>query len=199
MQERAVTAEDYARMAERHPEVQRAAAQFRWTGSWHTVFVSIDRTGGRNIDRPFITAIRDHLNRYRMAGFDLEIRPPLFVPLEITLQVCVKPGYLRSDVKRALLDVFSNRVLPNGVRGFFHPDNWTFGQSVYLSQIYEKAVAVDGVHAVDVPVFKRWARAAGTELSDGFIAVAGQEIARLDNDPSLRENGLLVVELEGGL
>src|SRR5690606_1653831 len=38
IQERAVTPEDYAEVVERHPSVQRAAATFRWTGSWYTVF-----------------------------------------------------------------------------------------------------------------------------------------------------------------
>jgi hypothetical protein len=41
-QERAVTAADWAEVAQRHPEVQRAAATLRWTGSWWTVFVTID-------------------------------------------------------------------------------------------------------------------------------------------------------------
>src|SRR5690606_13736452 len=45
-QERAVTPEDYARMAERHPEVQRAAATRRWSGSWNTIFLTVDRRGG---------------------------------------------------------------------------------------------------------------------------------------------------------
>ena len=45
-QERAVTAADYAAAAERRADVQRAAATFRWTGSWHTVFVTADRFGG---------------------------------------------------------------------------------------------------------------------------------------------------------
>ena len=42
-QERAVTAADYAQVAGRHHGVQRAAATFRWTGSWYTVFLTIDR------------------------------------------------------------------------------------------------------------------------------------------------------------
>ena len=37
VQDRAVTPEDYARIAQRHHQVQRAAATFRWTGSWRTV------------------------------------------------------------------------------------------------------------------------------------------------------------------
>jgi hypothetical protein len=40
---------------------------------------------------------------------------------------------------------------------------------------------------------------ATTELDDGSIAIGDHEIARLDNDPSLRENGLLDVVMEGGL
>jgi hypothetical protein len=198
-QERAITGDDYARAAERHAEVQRAVARFRWTGSWYTVFVSVDRKGGRTVDAAFASELRTLLDRFRMAGVDLEIRPPIFAPLEIRLLVCVLPGYERSAVKRALLDVFANRRLLDGRVGFFHPDNWTFGQTVYLSHIYERAMSVAGVDAVDVEVFKRWARAATTERDDGRIIIGDQEIARLDNDPSLPENGLLDIVMEGGL
>ncbi len=54
VKQRAVTAEDYAEMAERDPGVQRAAATFRWTGSWHTVFVTVaDRIGGLAVDQAY--------------------------------------------------------------------------------------------------------------------------------------------------
>jgi len=198
-QERAVTADDYARAAERHPEIQRAVARFRWTGSWYTVFVSLDRKSGLPVDAPFITEIKNHLNQFRMAGFDLEIRPPRFVALDLALHVCVAPGYLRSAVKQALLEVLSNRTLVTGTNGFFHPDNWTFGQTVYLSQIYEKVAAVAGVAAVTVTRLQRFGRPAGTEIADGFLLIGEQEISLLDNDPSLRENGRIEIELEGGI
>src|SRR5207248_624532 len=42
---RAVTEDDYARAAEKHPQVAKAVARFRWTGSWLTVFVTIDPKG----------------------------------------------------------------------------------------------------------------------------------------------------------
>ena len=194
-----MTADDYARAAERHPDVQRAAARFRWTGSWYTAFVSLDRKGGRPVDDEFIVEMRHHLDRFRMAGFDLEIRPPVFVPLEIRLRVCVDANYERSAVRRTLADEFSNRRLPGGQLGLFHADNWTFGQPVYLSHLYERATAVAGVNAVSVDVFKRWGRPETTELQDGRIGMGDQEIARLDNDPSLRENGLIEFDLEGGV
>ena len=108
-QERAVTEADYAEVAERHPGVQRAAATFRWTGSWHTVFVTVDRLGGLPVDATFEAEIRRHLERYRMAGCDLEIDAPRFVSLDIEAHVCVQRGYFRSSVKAALLDVLSSR------------------------------------------------------------------------------------------
>jgi hypothetical protein len=199
IQERAVTADDYARAAERHPEVQRAAARFRWTGSWYTVFVSIDRTNGLAVDAGFEEHLRSHLNRFRMAGFDLEINGPRFVPLDILMKVCVAPGYFRDEVRIALLEAFSNRRLADGNLGFFHPDNWTFAQAVYLSRIYATAVKVPGVDSVNVERFKRWAQAAQTEIEDGVLPIGRFEIVRLDNDPSLRENGLLELNLVGGL
>lgn len=199
IQERAVTADDYARAAERHPEVQRAAARFRWTGSWYTVFVSIDRTNGLAVDAEFEERMRAHLNRFRMAGFDLEINGPRFVPLDILMKVCVAPGYFRGEVRKALLEAFSNRRLADGNLGFFHPDNWTFDQPVYLSRIYATAAKVPGVDSVSVERFKKWTQAAQTEIEDGVLPIGRFEIARLDNDPSLRENGLLELELVGGL
>ena len=49
-QQRAVTEADYAAIAQRHPAVQKAAATLRWTGSWHSMFVTVDRLGGLAVD-----------------------------------------------------------------------------------------------------------------------------------------------------
>ena len=42
-QERAVTEADYAAAAQRHSGVQRAACTRRWTGMFHTMFITVDR------------------------------------------------------------------------------------------------------------------------------------------------------------
>jgi hypothetical protein len=197
-QERTVTPEDYAEVTQRHPEVQKAAATFRWTGSWHTVFVTVDRLGGASIDEKFENKIRQHLEKYRMAGYDLEIDAPRFVSLEIEMQVCVKPGYFRSDVKAALLQIFSNRILPDGRKGVFHPDNFTFGQPVYLSPLYAAAMAVSGVASVKITAFQRQGMPSTEALDKGFLSLGRLEIARLDNDPDFPERGILRLIMEGG-
>ncbi|WP_414569487.1 putative baseplate assembly protein [Nostoc sp. CCY 9925] len=197
-QERAVTPEDYAEVTARHPQVQKAAATFRWTGSWYTVFVTVDRFGGLLVDDKFKREIRQFLEKYRMAGYDLEIDAPSFVSLEIDMQVCVNRDYFRSDVKSALLQVFSNQILPNGTRGVFHPDNFTFGQPVYLSQLYAAALAVPGVDSVIFSKFQRQGTPSQEALDKGFLTLGRLEIARLNNDANFPEQGVLRLILEGG-
>jgi hypothetical protein len=197
-QERAVTTQDYANVVEQDANVQRAAATFRWTGSWRTVFVTADRMGGALVDEPFKKKVCANLERYRMAGHDVDVNAPVFVSLEIDMLVCVKAEYEKSQVKQALLQVFSNRILPNGQRGVFHPDNFTFGQTIYLSRLYSAAQAVEGVASVDITLFRRQGDLLSTGLKDEKILLNRLEIARLDNDPNFPEHGVFRLTVEGG-
>lgn len=197
-QERAVTPADYAHVTERLTGVQRAAAGLRWTGSWHTVFVTVDRDGGEAVDPPFAETVVEHLDRYRMAGHDLRVNEPVHVSLEIDLLVCVKAGYFRSDVRRGLLDVLGSRQRADGTRGLFHPDNFSFGQTFFLSPLYAAARTVPGVAAVQATRLQRQGLADPKPLADGFIRLGRLEIARLDNDPNFPEHGVLRLDLHGG-
>jgi hypothetical protein len=194
-QKRAVTVEDYARFAERHPEVQKAGATRRWTGSWHTIFITVDRLGGRPVDDAFEDELRAFLDPFRLAGQDLEIDAPHFVALELALSVCVADGFVRGNVRAALIEAFSSRT----PRGFFHPDHFTFGQPVYVSSIVAAAMGVTGVEWVDVKAFHRLGEPPAGELRAGELDVGRLEIARLDNDANRPENGRLDLDLKGGL
>jgi hypothetical protein len=197
-QERAVTPQDYEAVTMRHRAVQRAAASLRWTGSWHTVFVSVDTLDGRPLTRELEDELVGHVERFRMAGHDLEFDGPRYVPLEIKLFVCVKPDHFRSDVKARLLEVLGSRVLPDGRRGLFHPDNLSFGQIIYLSPVLAAAHAVPGVASASVVTFQRQGVEERRYVDDGRLPLGRLEIARLDNDPNFPERGVLHVALAGG-
>jgi hypothetical protein len=196
--QRCVTPGDYASTAERHPEVQRAQATLRWTGSWRTVFLTVDRAGGRPVDEPFEAALRRFLERFRLAGHDLEIEGPRFVALEVEVFACVDSGYFRADVERALRQALGSRTLPDGRRGLFHPDRFTFGQSAFLSRVYAAAQAVPGVRWAEVRSFQRQGDPRTSALESGELKVGRLEIARMDDDPSHPDRGVLRLLLTGG-
>jgi hypothetical protein len=198
IQERAVTPADYAEVTERHSGVQRAVATVRWTGSWRTVFLAVDRLGGRAVDPDFEAEIRRHLERYRLAGHDVEITGPRHVFLELELRICVRPDYFRSHVKAALLDVFASGDRADGGRGVFHPDNFTFGQDVDLGPLVAAAQAVEGVRFVDVVALHRYGEPDERALDEGSLAIGPFEIARLDADPNFPEHGAITFTMEGG-
>jgi predicted phage baseplate assembly protein len=195
-QRRCVTPEDYADRASQHTGVQRAAATLRWTGSWHTTFLTVDRKGGLPVDADFEEEIRDYLEPWRMAGHDLEIDAPRYVSLEVLLMVCVQPGYFRSDVKRALLDVFSSRRRTDGTAGYFHADRFTFGDSVYLSSILAAAQSVDGVQHVEVTALRRQGET--TVAVPDVLTTDRLEIPRLENNPSFPDHGIIGFDMKGG-
>ncbi len=196
-QERAVTPEDYADVTERYRGVQRAAATTRWTGSWHTQFITVDPVAGVD-SRGLKAELLPFVDRYRMAGQDLEFNDPHYVSLELELNVCVQPDYFRADVNAGLLDALSSRVLPDGSLGLFHPDNFSFGQTVYLSKIYAAAHAVPGVASAQIVTFQRQGTNDPAYLAKAELPVGRLEIARLENSLNYPEHGVLRLDIKGG-
>lgn len=209
IQFRAVTERDWEEMALRHPDVAAAKASFRWTGSWHTVFVAIHPVdaanlrrlpgGGTELQPLFALLIKAHLTRFKLAGYDLNIRAAIYVPLEIDIRICVGDGHFRGDVLAEVGRVLSNRRFADGTTGFFFPLRFGFGQAVYLSQLYEAVSAVAGVNSAEVTVFKRYWDPPRGELERGAIVMTPFEIPRLDNDRNFADNGVLRLTAVGGL
>ena len=191
-QERAVTAADYAQCAMRHPEVANALARPRWTGAWQVMQIHVDRKGGAPVDAAFRTRLARHMEHYRLMGVDVSIRPAEAAPLDIALTICTKPGAIRPQVERAL-----RRALSPGANGFFHPDRFTFGTALALSALILAAMAVPGVQSVTATRFGRFGRPAMGELERGLILPVGPEILQLSDDPSLPEQGRLVLTMAG--
>ena len=197
---RAVTSADYAATAQAVPGVQRSVARRRWTGSWYAQEVTIDAVAARAADPAVPVAVETLLETRRTAGVDVEVAPPIYVPLLVRLFCCVATGSVPADVERQLLDAFSARVLPGGVLGFFHPDRFSFGQPLYVSDLVASAMAVPGLARVEVRGFARLGAPAGATaaaLAAGRIDVAAREVIRCDSDPNDPEAGHVELELGG--
>jgi hypothetical protein len=193
---RAVTLADYIARAEEVDKVQRAAAQYLWTGSWRTVRVTIDPLGGELLTPDLAAAVADHLEPLRLIGEDIEIRPPAYVPLRIELTVCLRDDVWAEDVRYAILEELSDGFTSDGRLALFNPDNWTFGQPLFESQIAGRLELVGGVEHIARLEITRWDSASP---GDGrFVEVAGNEIISVRNDPDHMEKGFIDLTLAGG-
>lgn len=195
----AVTESDYAQFAQQFPGVQRAVATRRWTGSWETIFITVDRANGQLIDAEFRRDLLAYLEPFRLAAHVLEIDNPRFVPLDLSLTIRVKPDYFRRLVRSLLQETFSDHVQSNAQLGFFHPNLHTFAQPIYLSEIVQTAMQVAGVFSAQVTRFQRLWQLPQGELELGKLSFDLLEIPLLRNDPSAPEDGRIAFELQGGL
>jgi hypothetical protein len=206
---RAVTEADWAGAAVKARGVAAAKARFRWTGSWHTVFVAVQPADEENLTRlpggavvlepAFAAEVTAFLARYKLAGYDLRVRAADYVPLEIDVEICVARGHFRGEVLAEVSNALSNAVYRRGKRGFFHPLEFSFGEPVYLSRLYAAIEAVEGVSSAKVTLFKRYWEVAQDELERGLVEMGDFEIALLSNDPSFPEQGVLRLTAVGGL
>jgi hypothetical protein len=196
--ERAITNADYANIIKQKcNDIQSAVAKTRWTGSWYTIHVMVNRFGRKPVDEDFKIKLRTILNQYRLSGYDIEIDGPRYVPLEIEITVIVSPNTYCEELEKTLLENFSNRILSNGLKGFFHPDNFTFGQPIFLSALTTVISKIDGVISFSVKKFKRADREANNR-NEGIIEISPYEIIQLDNDVNYPENGQITFTMQGG-
>ena len=196
-QDRAVTAQDYANAALRHPEVAAAIAVPRWTGAFQTMLVYVDRSGGEAFDAAFVADVAAFLEHFRLMGIDVAVRGAVKVPLDIALSVCAVPGALQSTVASQVRDAL-HPLRADGTQGFFDPARVTFGAPLMLSALTAAVMAVDGVQSVAVTTFQRFGRTDAGELAAGLIRSTGPEVLQLSDDPNFPEQGRLRIAVGGG-
>jgi hypothetical protein len=155
-QERCVTVADYIQVTQQYSYRNEATGQdsnvnsvnalLRWTGSWNTVFIAVALKGGGSFDDDFKQDLLNYLAGFELMHHDIELLEPQWVPLTITLPITVESGYSSNVVQYNLIQRFSSTT-PDG---FFYPDNFLFGQPVYLSNIIGAAMEVAGVASVNI-------------------------------------------------
>jgi hypothetical protein len=132
-----------------------------------------------------------------MAGYESYVPEPQYVSLDIEVQVCALPDAFQGDVQAAIFGRLNSSSVINGQRGFFNPDNFSFGVPLERSNL-ESATVRAGVAGVLCVRYRVRGRTQGmTEMPDS-VAVAADQIIRCDNDPSVPEHGSIKVSILGG-
>jgi predicted phage baseplate assembly protein len=199
--ERAVTALDYATIADRDLRVQGTHCGFGWTGIGYEADVALDIMAAHVRDGDLAASTFDRIAALRRVGHDVAITRVRRVPLRIAAHVCVDPAYRSDDVSRAVRALMSAGSLSDGTPAMFHPDRLVFGQDVYASRIVAAIQALDGVVHVELTRFSRLDDVkpeTTARLDTGVIPIADDEIAQCDSDPDFPERGSFSMRVVGG-
>ena len=195
---RAVTEDDYGRMAQRDPAIRKARGTLRWTGSWYTAFVSVDTVSPTGPTPALVAATNTRLNMFRMMGVDLAVEGAEIVGLRIEMNICVDQGFFQADVETALMRLFTSANLCTGQPGILNPDNFDFGQTIYTSPLVAAAQGVQGVTSATMTLFQRMDDPSLDGVALGYLTMGRLEIARCDNDPNRLDHGIFVLHMDGG-
>lgn len=227
-QRRMVSLEDYASSLEAHPLVNRAQAALEWGGAWNIVRVAATLLEDSHLDDEvfarapdparlaadleafhrdrelpplaefpvavtFRMLLHTYIERHRMLGQDVRLHDAERVGIELALSIRVRPQYFQSEVRREV-----EQALGRGRTGFFRPGRLRFGEDLYIADVIQALMALDGVENVCVNRFKRLGRQFADQSVGGRIVLSGLEIAVCDNQPGSPEHGYFRVNLHGG-
>jgi hypothetical protein len=195
---RAVRPEDYAAAVEKLDWVQRAGAQFRWTGSWLTLFATPDPKKSFALSEIQRRDLERQLDRYRLAGRETQGMNPKFANLDLEIHICVAATSYKGEVKQAVLQALFGRRGIHTRAGFFSPDNWTFGDPLSRARLEAVIQEVPGVRAVEEIYIRRRGWFPKRLFNELVYPVAADEIIRVQNDPEFPERGSVRLVMEGG-
>ncbi|MGA9772089.1 MAG: hypothetical protein WBV94_23860 [Blastocatellia bacterium] len=195
---RAVRPEDYAEAAERLGWVQRAGAEFRWTGSWLTAYVTPDPKGAVTVSAAQGAELNDQISRFRQAGRPAYMLNPRYANLDLEISVCVEPFAYRGEVKERVLEALFGAGGIRPRQGFFSPDNFTFGTPLERSVLEAVIQEVEGVRAVEEMRIRRRGWFGWRNFIELTYRIADNEVIRLENNALLPERGSVKLFMKGG-
>ena len=197
----AVTLADYATIARTVEGVADVAARLCWTGSWFTTFVHVRVSRDARVPSAVLEAVERALAEARLAGRDVAVRAPEWVPLSVVLKVQIASGFSVEEVRAELRAAFVAPPSRERAAGFFDPSRWSFGEAVVASAVVAWASGVRGVAFVELSRLARVPQAWGAASESADIVLDRAELPQLLDAPFHPETGSLefdfVVPREG--
>ncbi len=158
---RAVTSQDYERLALAAPGVKVARAKavplFCSEAKNYpqeiqpgvvTIVVVPDSGKAKSIPgTAFLQNVHNYLCSHRLITTKICLIPPLYIEVGVTAQVIIKSGYSQSNLELKIKEELDRFLHP--LTGGMDGKGWPFGRSIYQSEIYQAIVNLPGVDYVN--------------------------------------------------
>lgn len=141
--DRAVTTEDYRALALNFAGVGKIRAE---ATNWNTVTLYVAPEGGGNVSDVLEANLLAYFEDKRPLSTVLEVKDVDWVDVFVTAEVGIKSYYSATDIEEQI---------KAGAGGLLAFDTVDFGQTLYLSKVYEEIEKIEGVEFVNVTEFRR--------------------------------------------
>jgi len=125
-------------------------------------------------DRSTLRAVCAYLDARRLITTELNVIPPTYVPIAVSIGIHVKPGYgvdaVRSWVERVIRQYLAP-LPPHGPEG----QGWPLGRQVIAPELVAAALQVEGVEYVE-DGHARVARRVGDAYLEGPVKLAPDQV-----------------------
>ncbi|HOP41230.1 MAG TPA: baseplate J/gp47 family protein [Geobacteraceae bacterium] len=142
---------------------------------WGQVNLYIAPEGGGLPSEALKSMVEEYFADREMLNATTVVYDPLYVPVDVSMEVAVKENYMRADVEEKVRSV---------VEAFFAFPNVDFGHSVFTSDLIAAVDEIEGVHYVNLTTLTRGISGVGN------VSIESNEIPLL---------GVFVPEMNGGI
>lgn len=94
----------------------------------------------------FLEAICRHLDRHRLLGTDIHVIPPLYIKVNVSLQIVPSSGFDETSLRTEILKTLNRYIHP--VKGGEDGSGWPIGRNVYRSELYRLLEDIQGVDCI---------------------------------------------------
>ena len=172
-----VEPDDYARLAETHPQVRQASAVQSWSGTLPVMTVHILPEHGNSAPDSVLADLMTLMERHRRIGVRVEVQNAHVVHVDVALKIMVSNRLPMATIRKRIFEVIGARSsLASGV---FSADKLGLGQSAYEAPMVRAVCAVDGVKWSETVCFQRRDQS-GRFMQEGVILIQPHEVARMD-------------------
>jgi hypothetical protein len=187
-------------------------------GDIKSVFIYLDAKAGIKLDSDLLMKIKEYIDTIKLIGYSIHVESANYIPIEIAIDVFITNGFNSIDIRNKIKMSFSSKNNLDGSKGFFHADNFGFGDYLFVSKLFETLKKTPEVKYGIITKFKKLDissfsssfvnnnfnfvysfsnenqdRETRRNLDQGYIPVDKNEIIRLDNDPLIPQNGILTL------